>query len=335
MKQNKTLIIACLICVLTLVAVLFIISGHPFRKGVPKDAAVQPKPAGPAEIAAEKIYEYQNPNAVISVYELNDILENPDMVILDTRGITYQIYCTTYPLGHIPGAIPILHGEYCHPTYQNRIALPQQVQKYLGEIGINNSKRILLYGNDGLQARLYWMFKMYGSDNQIQIIDGGIEKWKEAGYQAVTVSPKVTPSQFEFNMARADLNIYSDMGDVIKAIQNPEQYSIIDARSREEFLIAHIPLSVNVSPKDITNSDGTFKPVQELAAIYARKGVTPDKTVIVYSNLGIRSSLNWFVLRELLGYPNVKNYDAGSYEWSEREYGIESGEERQPVKRDQ
>lgn len=335
MKQNKTIIISCLICIVTLVALLVIITGYPFRKGAPKNAVVQPKPVDPAELAAEKIFEYQNPNAVISVYELKEILEDSNLVVFDTRGITYQVHMASYPVGHIPGAVPILHDEYCHPAYHNRIAPPQQVQKHLGEKGVNNSKRILLYGNDGLQGRLYWMFKMYGSDNLVQIIDGGIEKWKEAGYQAVTVAQKVTPSQFDFNMARADLNIYSNLEEVEHAIQNPDQYSIIDARSKEEFLSAHIPLSVNVSPKDILNSDATFKPVQELANIFTRKGVTPDKTVIVYSRIGIRSSLIWFVLHELLGYPNVKNYDAGCNEWSERERGIESGEERPPVKRAQ
>jgi thiosulfate/3-mercaptopyruvate sulfurtransferase len=291
-------------------------------------AAVQPKPKDPAELAADKISEYSNPDAIISVYELNSIINDPNLVILDTRGRSFQVFAESYA-AHIPGAIPILHGEYCHPAYFDRLAPLLQVQQLMGTKGIDNKKRIVLYGNDGLQGRVYWMLKLYGSENVVQILDGGIEKWKEAGFQTTSQPPKIATAQFGFNTGKAVLNAYTGLEEIVELVLNqPESTAIVDASSRQEYLGGHILSSVNISMDDIQNSDKTLKNKDELAGIFARKGVTPDKTVVVYDTVGIRSSYLWYVLHDLMGYPNVKNYDGGFSEWTARELAIESGEEK-------
>ena len=324
-KKRLSFLISCLVTIFILTATLGVLAGCKRNS----KSVSQPKQKTPAQLAAEKISDYNHPEAVISVHELKDNLNDPTLVILDTRGRSYQVFAATYPFGHIPGAIPILHDEYSHPVFFDRIATPLQIQKILGEKGVNNQKKIVLYGNDGSQARIYWMLKMYGCEIPIQILDGGIETWKTAGYEITGALPLVTPSQFTVNSAKSDPSIYTNLEEVVDSILNYTPDTIIvDARSQYEYLAGHIPCSVNVNINDILNEDLTFKTESELAAMLATKGVTPDKKVLVYCNDGVLSSLPWYVLHELMGYPSVKNYDGGFSEWMERELVLEYGEQK-------
>jgi len=331
-KKSLVILIYCLVTVLVFAVTLSVLASCKRQNSTPKTSAVQPKQKDPAELAAEKISEYSHPEALISIHELNKNLYDPNQVILDTRGRSYQVFAASYPV-HIPGAIPILHSEYTHPAFHERLATPALIQKAMGEKGINNEKKIVIYGNDGLHARVYWMLKMYGCDNQIQILDGGIEKWTAAGYQTTGQVPAITPSQFVFNPSKSDANIFTNMEEIVDSILNYTPSTIIvDARPNNVYLSGHIPCSVNISVTDILNEDTTFKSAQELGAFLTRKGVTPDKKVLVYSYDGVESSLVWYVLHELMGYPNVKNYDGGFFEWLERELVIEYGEQKLVVK---
>ncbi|NLI11033.1 sulfurtransferase [Pelotomaculum propionicicum] len=328
-KKRLPFLISCLVAIFILTATLGILAGCK-RSSKP---AQQPRQKTPAELAAEKISEYTKPEAVISVHELNNNLKDPSLVILDTRGRSYQVFAATYPFGHIPGAIPILHDEFSHPVFFDRVATPLQLQNCLGGKGVNNQKKIVLYGNDGSQARIYWMLKMYGCEIPIQILDGGFEKWKSAGYEVTGALPAVTPSQFAVNPAKSDPSIYTNLEEVVDSILNYTPNTIIvDARSQNEYLAGHIPCSVNINVNDILNEDLTFKTQSELAAMLAAKGVTPDKKVLVYCNDGVLSSLQWYVIHELMGYPSVKNYDGGFAEWMERELVLEYGEQKLVVK---
>ncbi|MDF9407844.1 MAG: putative thiosulfate sulfurtransferase [Pelotomaculum sp. PtaB.Bin013] len=332
-KKSLSILIYCLATILIFAISLTALASCKRQYRSSKPAVVQPKQKDPAQLAADKISEYSNPDAVISVYELNKMTSDPNVSILDTRGRSFQVFAYSYPAGHVPGAIPILHAEYTHPAYNDRLAAPDQVQKTLGDKGINSQKKIVLYGNDGLQARIYWILKAYGCDNPVQILDGGYEKWKEAGFEAAVAAPIITPSNFAFNYAKADTNIYTNLEEVVDAILNYTPSTIIvDTRSKNEYLVGHIPTSVNISLLDTLNEDKTFKAIQELNVLMASKGVTPDKKVLVYSNNGVESSLVWFVLHELMGFSNVKNYDGGFSEWVERELVLEYGEQQLVVK---
>jgi len=137
----------------------------------------------------EKKESYAHPETLVTAHELKDLLEDPQTIIIDTRGKNLKILRASYSRGHIPGAVPVLHGEYCHPAYPGQIGTPVQVQNLLGKIGAGNGSRIILYGDDGLQTRLYWAIKMYGYDNAA-ILDGGLEKWQETGLEVSTKTKK-------------------------------------------------------------------------------------------------------------------------------------------------
>lgn len=275
--------------------------------------------------AAEKIAGYHRPEALISVYELNQRIYDPDTVILDTRGRSFQVFQASYPYGHIPGAVPLLHEKYCHPAYFERIAPPIQLQNVLGGLGVSNDSTIVLYGNDGLQARVYWAVKMYGY-NSVKILDGGLDKWKEAGFDITPSSAGRRPDTFEFDLASSNIeSMLATLYEVEAAIDDPGCV-IVDARTWEEYLSGHIPGSINISSTKFLNNDQTFKPAHELKEIAEIKKLPNNKKIIVYSNSGIRSSLVWFALSELLGYPSVKNYDASYNEWLKLEHTVEKGE---------
>lgn len=262
----------------------------------------------------EKKADYAHPEALISVYELNTLLEDPQTLIIDTRGKNLKILRASYSSGHIPGAIPILHSDYCHPAYPGQIGTPVQLQNLLGNSGANNNSRIILYGNDGLQTRLYWAIKMYGYDN-VAILDGGLEKWREAEFELATTRIKRAAQKFAFNPSdKSRASMVATHKEVQAAIGKPG-WVIVDVRSSEDYFDRHIPGSLNLDWLNLLNIDMTFQPTPFLKALVESKGITHDKMVIVYSDDGVESTLLWFVLHELLGYPVVKNYDGSFNEW--------------------
>ena len=268
-----------------------------------------------------KISEYSNPDAVITVSELNSILNSPNLVILDARAANNKDYRANYPGGHIPTATAFMRSQYTDSARWNRVAPANQIARYFTELGIDKYSRIVLYGNEkGLAGRVYWMLKMHGCENQVQILDGGIDKWKEAGYPLSNVRTKRGASKFDFNTAKADQSYTTDfkgIGEVSSG--NAPENILVDTRSNNEHANGHIANSVNVNVDELLNEDKTFKPLHELNSIFSAKGITPDKNIYVYSNYGGRSSLVWYILHELMGYPNVKNFDAGLKEWVYRE----------------
>ncbi|MCG9969096.1 hypothetical protein L9W92_13740 [Pelotomaculum terephthalicicum JT] len=276
----------------------------------------------------EKIAEYSNPDAVITASELNNILNDPNLIILDARAANNKDYVQNCQGGHIPGASVLLRSHYTDTARWFRVAPAKQIQKYLSEMGIDNHSRIVIYGNDScLQGRVYWMFKLHGCDNQIQILDGGIDKWQEEGYQLSSERTSHRPSKFAFNPDKADQGYTTDLKEMgeISSSNSPDNI-IVDVRPNNEYLNGHIPSSVNVSVDELMNEDKTFKPLDELVSIFTAKGITPDKNVYVYCTTGSLSSLAWYVLHELMGYPSVINYDGGLKEWSSRERLLEKGE---------
>ena len=270
----------------------------------------RPEPASP-----EKNGGYANPDALIGVHELHEkIFSDPGIFTIDTRGRTYRVFKNSYPIGHIPGAAPLLYKRYCHPTYAGRMASPLQLQNILREIGVRNDSCIVLYGNDGLQARLYWAIKMYGHTN-VKILDGGFDIWKEAGYEIATANSTRPSGDFEFDLTQSNIETMLATIDEVKASVGDRNSVILDARSPNEHQTGSVPGSENIHCQELLNTDGTFKPAPELEEIFMSKQINRDKKVIVYSNNGVRSSLVWFALSELLGYPNVKNYDGSYQEW--------------------
>jgi len=244
------------------------------------------------------------------------------------RLVEVDVDTTAYESGHIPGAIGFNWQTQLQHRVRRDIITREEFEQLLSESGISNDHTVILYGdnNNWFAAYAFWLFSIYGHE-KLYLMDGGRKKWLAEGRPLTTEVPRYPRTRYQAEEPDWTLRAYS--AQVMQAIGNP-QVALVDVRSPQEFtgeVIAppgmtetaqrggHIPGAVNIPWAQAVNEDGTFKTVDELRALYASKGVTPDKEVIAYCRIGERSSHTWFVLRHLLGYPHVRNYDGSWTEW--------------------
>ncbi|MCL6475261.1 MAG: sulfurtransferase [Firmicutes bacterium] len=244
------------------------------------------------------------------------------------RLVEVDVDTSAYDSGHIPGAIGFNWQTQLQHRVRRDIITREEFEQLLSESGIGNDHTVVLYGdnNNWFAAYAFWLFSIYGHE-KLYLMDGGRKKWVAEGRPLTTEVPHYPRTQYHAKEPNVALRAYS--AQVMQAINNP-QVALVDVRSPQEFtgeVIAppgmtetaqrggHIPGAVNIPWAQAVNEDGTFKSVDELRALYTSKGVTPDKEVIAYCRIGERSSHTWFVLRHLLGYPHVRNYDGSWTEW--------------------
>jgi thiosulfate/3-mercaptopyruvate sulfurtransferase len=233
---------------------------------------------------------------------------------------------TAYDGGHIPGAVKINWKTELQDAVRRDFVNKEQFEALLSSKGIGNDDTVLLYGgnNNWFAAYAYWYFKLYGHRN-VKLLDGGRKKWELDNRPYNTEVP--VRAATTYTAQPQDLSIRAFRDDAVKAIgvQN-----LIDVRSPDEFagrLLApahlpqeqaqragHIPTALSVPWSKTANEDGTFKSDDELRKIYADAGLDESKETIAYCRIGERSSHSWFVLKELLGHANVRNYDGS---WTE------------------
>ena len=233
-----------------------------------------------------------------------------------------------YEVGHIPGAVKIDWHEDEQDQVTRDFISKEQFEQLMSSRGIANDTTVVFYGdrNNWYAAYTYWLFKMYGHQD-CRIMNGGRAKWEAEGRPLVRDVPQHPPT--EYKAQEADLSIRAFRDQVLEHIQggNP----LIDVRSPDEYTgkvihmanypqegaqrAGHVPTAQNIPWATAANPDGTFKSAQELREIYGGRGITPDKPVIAYCRIGERSAHTWFVLTQLLGYPDVKNYDGSWTEW--------------------
>jgi thiosulfate/3-mercaptopyruvate sulfurtransferase len=234
-----------------------------------------------------------------------------------------------YDEGHIPGAVKLHWRDDLQDPVERDIVSREVFEQLLGERGIGNDTIVVLYGdkNNWFAAYAYWYLKIYGH-NDIRILDGGRQKWIEEGRETTTDLP--SPAAAQYSASERDESIRAFRDDVRSWIGEGDR-ALVDVRSPGEFagdLIAppgyeqegaqragHIPSAASIPWASAVADDGTFKSADELRELYGGKGVTPDKQVTAYCRIGERSAHTWFVLRELLGYENVRNYDGSWTEW--------------------
>ena len=232
-----------------------------------------------------------------------------------------------YDTGHIPGAIKLDWKTDLQDPIKRDFVDAQQFSKLLSERGIANDDTVVLYGgnNNWFAAYAYWYFKLYGHD-KIKLLDGGRKKWELDG-RAMSADLVSRPAT-SYAAAAPDTSIRAFRDEVIAAIGTK---NLVDVRSPDEFsgkILApahlpqeqsqrpgHIPGAINVPWSKAASEDGTFKSDEELAAIYAAAGLDDNRETIAYCRIGERSSHTWFVLQELLGHKNVKNYDGSLTEY--------------------
>jgi len=233
---------------------------------------------------------------------------------------------SAYDGGHLPGAVRLDWKTELQDQVRRDFVDRQQFEALLSAKGIGNDDTVVLYGgnNNWFAAYAYWYFSLYGH-RDVKLLDGGRKKWELDGRPLTTEVTERPPTRY--TAAEQDTSIRAFRDEVLAAIG---QKNLVDVRSPDEFtgkLLApahlpqeasqrpgHIPTAINVPWSKAVNEDGTFKSDEELAALYADAGLDAGKDTIAYCRIGERSSHTWFVLRELLGHPNVKNYDGS---WTE------------------
>lgn len=228
--------------------------------------------------------------------------------------------------GHIPGAVKLDWKDDLQDAVKRDFIDQQQFSKLLSDKGIGNDDTVILYGgnNNWFAAYAYWYFKLYGHAD-VKLLDGGRKRWELDARPLVRDA--VSRPATSYAAQPLDNNIRAYRDDVIAAIG---EKNLVDVRSPDEFsgkILApahlpqeqsqrpgHIPGAINVPWSKAANEDGTFKSDEDLAKLYAAAGLDGEKETIAYCRIGERSSHTWFVLQELLGHQNVKNYDGS---WTE------------------
>jgi len=236
---------------------------------------------------------------------------------------------SNYNLGHIPGSVLIDWKRDINDPVRRDIVSKEDLEKLLGDLGISNDTRIVLYGdfNNWFAAFAFWVFKYYGVENVV-LMNGGRKKWLDEDLPVTKDEPSNKATTFKAKEPDEKLRVY--LAYVREAYEQKGKV-LVDVRSPKEFTGeitappeyptehaqrgGHIPGAKNIPWAQAVNEDGTFKTPEELKALYESKGVTPDKEVIAYCRIGERSSHSWFVLKYLLGYPDVRNYDGSWTEW--------------------
>jgi thiosulfate/3-mercaptopyruvate sulfurtransferase len=233
---------------------------------------------------------------------------------------------SAYDKGHIEGAVKLDWKKDLQDPLRRDFVSREQFEQLLSERGISSDDTVVLYGgnNNWFAAYAYWYFKLYGHD-QVKLIDGGRKKW-ELDSRPLSDAAVSRPAT-QYRAKEQDTSIRAFRDEVVAAIG---QKNLVDVRSPDEFagkLVApahlpqegaqrpgHIPTALNVPWSKAANEDGTFKSDDELRKLYDDEGLDTGKETIAYCRIGERSSHTWFVLRELLGHQNVKNYDGS---WTE------------------
>jgi thiosulfate/3-mercaptopyruvate sulfurtransferase len=267
--------------------------------------------------------DYANPDALVTTDWLEEHLDDPTVRVIEVDEDT-----NAYEKGHIRGAVgwnwtTDLHTEVGR-DYKDQAGFAE----LLSAAGVGEQTTVVLYGgnNNWFAAYAYWLLKLRGFD-AVQLLDGGRKKWELESRELVSEVPTYEASGHVFLGAeRPEIRAYRD--EVVGKVGSKTGF--VDVRSPEEYrgeklapdhlpqeqsqVPGHIAGAANIPWVQAANDDGTFKSADELRALYEAQGITTDREVIAYCRIGERSSHTWFALQELLGFPNVKNYDGS---WTE------------------
>ena len=265
--------------------------------------------AKPVLVTTDWLAEHLGDDGIV----VAEVDENPDL----------------YDEGHIPGAVKLHWREDLQDPIERDVVDRETFERLLAERGISNDTAIILYGdkNNWFAAYAYWYLKVYGHSD-VRILDGGRQKWIDEGREFSADVPSPEAKSYSAQERDESIRAYRDQ---VHGWLGESTRALVDVRSPGEFagdLIAppgyeqegaqrggHIPTAASIPWASAVRDDGTFKSADELKELYGRQGVTPDKEVTAYCRIGERSAHTWFVLRELLGYERVRNYDGSWTEW--------------------
>jgi thiosulfate/3-mercaptopyruvate sulfurtransferase len=263
----------------------------------------------------------------------SEALVSTDWAVENLENTAYKfvevdVDTTAYEKGHLPGAIGWNWKRDLQEQPVRDIAGREKLEALLSQSGITPDTTVVLYGdnNNWFAAYAHWSLKYYGHD-KVKLIDGGRVKLEAEGRKFTTDVPSPQAGQYRFS-GSSDEGIRAYRDEVLQAIGRAK---LVDVRSPGEYsgeLLApenlpqegaqrggHIPTAKNIPWAKAVREDGTFKSPDELRSLYREQGIGGDGQVIAYCRIGERSAHTWFVLHELLGYENVKNYDGSWTEW--------------------
>lgn len=267
---------------------------------------------------------YAHPEYLVDTAWVAAHLDDPKVRIVESDE-DYLLYET----GHIPGAVKVdWFTALQHPLRRDFLS-KEEFEKLCSELGIANDTTIVFYGDKSnwFACYAFWLFRYYGHEN-LKIMDGGRTKWQQEGRPLSQETPSYPKTEYRAKDPDPEIRAFRD--EVFEQVNAKKP--LVDVRSPQEYsgeLLhmpnypqegatrgGHIPGAVNIPWSKATNpEDSTFKSAEELRQLYQSAGITPDKEIIAYCRIGERSSHTWFVLKYLLGYPKVKNYDGSWTEW--------------------
>ena len=271
--------------------------------------------------------EYAHPEVLVSTQWAADHLNDPKV-----RLIEVDVDTSAYDQGHIAGAVGWNWQTQLQDNVRRDLIDKPTLERLLSDSGVSADTTVVLYGdnNNWFAAYAFWQLKYYGVKD-VRLMNGGRKKWLEEKRPLTTDAPKITPTTYK--ATGPDESLRARKEEVFAVIEKKKKKTgaLVDVRSVDEFtgkIIAppgmsetaqragHIPGAANIPWSQAANEDGTFKSAEQLKALYEGKGVTDgNQQTIAYCRIGERSSHTWFVLKYLLGYDNVKNYDGSWTEW--------------------
>ena len=267
--------------------------------------------------------DYAHPEVLVTTQWVAEHLTDAKV-----RVIEVDVDTAAYDQGHLAGAVGWNWQTQLQDSVRRDLISRAEFEKLCGQAGVANDSTVVLYGDNHnwFAAWAFWQFKYYGH-RDARLMNGGRKKWIEEKRPLTTDKPKAAPAPYQAR--EPDRSIRALRGEVFELI-GTTRANLVDVRSPDEYtgkVIAppgmsetaqrggHIPGAKNIPWSNATNPDGTFKTVDELRALYQSAGLDPKKPSIAYCRIGERSSHTWFVLRYLLGYDKVKNYDGSWTEW--------------------
>ncbi|MEM0364211.1 MAG: sulfurtransferase [Candidatus Nitrosocaldus sp.] len=268
---------------------------------------------------------YAHPEVLVSTQWVQEHLNDPKVRIAE---VDYDP-TSNYMLGHVPNAVLFDWKKDINDPVRRDILSKEACEDLLQRAGCNNDTILVLYGdfNNWFAAFAFWVFKYYGYED-VRLMNGGRKKWLEEDRPITKDVPTFAKGNWKAREPDRTIRVFKQY---VESIIGMKDKVLVDVRSPKEYtgeILAppeypteaaqrggHIPTAINIPWAQAVNDDGTFKSAEELRKLYESKGVTKDKEVITYCRIGERSSHTWFVLKYLLGYPNVKNYDGSWSEW--------------------
>ncbi|MBM3941514.1 MAG: sulfurtransferase [SAR202 cluster bacterium] len=268
--------------------------------------------------------DYAHPESLVSTQWVSEHGNEANV-----RLVEVDVDTSAYQQGHIAGAVGWNWQSQLQQSVQRDVIAKADMEQLLGSSGIDNNTTIVLYGdnNNWFAAWAFWQLRYYGHQN-IKLMNGGRAKWLAENRPVTTEVPSFRRKTYQAKEPNQGIRAFRDQVlDAVKA----KRVSLVDVRSPDEFsgkLLAppnlpqegsqrggHIPGAANVPWAQAVNQDATFKSADELKQLYGGKGVDGRKETIAYCRIGERSAHTWFVLTQLLGYNNVRNYDGSWTEW--------------------